>query len=164
MAGSGLLRRAQHTEKTMSKKMKLDPTETVETMTTEATAFAQKSVDQAQAAFEKASEIAHGNVQVMDAAASAAKARFADLQMKTIEFTQDNVNSAFAFARKMFATPDMAGFISLQQDYLRSQGEAFQRQAKELNDLSVALAKETVKPVQDSFGKSFSGFGKAFAA
>jgi len=46
----------------------------------EASDFAQKSVDQAQAAFEKASELAHGNVQAFDAA-GAFKSRTLDLQM-----------------------------------------------------------------------------------
>ena len=43
----------------------------------DAAAYAQKSVDQAQAAFEKANDLAHSNAQVFDAAASApVKARW----------------------------------------------------------------------------------------
>ena len=45
--------------------------------------MAEKSVDQAQAAFEKAGEVAHKNVQVLDASASAFKTNAADLQLKT---------------------------------------------------------------------------------
>jgi phasin len=127
-------------------------------------AFASKSVDQAQAAFEKANELAHSNVQLFDAAASAYKSRFADMQMKAMEITQINVNAGFAFARKLFAVKDPSEFFSLQQDFAREQAQTMQRQATEFNELTVALAKETVKPVQDGLTKSFGDFSKSFAA
>ena len=127
-------------------------------------AFAQKSVDQAQAAFEKASDVAHSNVQLFDAAASAYKNRFADIQLKAMEATQINVNAAFAFARKLFSVKDPSEFMALQQEFAREQAQAFQRQVAEFNELSVALAKETVKPVQDGLARNFGEFTKSFAA
>ena len=127
-------------------------------------AFAQKSVDQAQVAFEKATDIAHSNVQVLDAAASACKARFADLQMKAMEITQTNVNAGFAFARKLFAVKEPSEFFALQQDFAREQTQLLQRQAAELGELNAALTKETVKPMQDGLTKSFGEFSKSFAA
>jgi hypothetical protein len=126
--------------------------------------FAQKSVDQAQAAFDKATDLAHSNVQLFDAAATAYKARLADIQMKAVEITQANVNSVFAFARKLLEVKEPREFFSLQQDFARSQAEAFTRQASQLNELSLLLARETAKPVQDSLMKSFTDFSKAFAA
>lgn len=129
----------------------------------EVSAIAQKSVDQAQAAFEKVSEAAHSNVQMLDAAASAYKSRFTDIQMKTMEFTQLNLNAGFAFARKVFAVKEPAEVFTLQQTFVKEQAESFQRQATELNELSVALAKESLKPVQDTMSKSFAGFSKAAA-
>ena len=130
----------------------------------ETSAFAQKSVDQAQAAFDKATEVAHGNVQLFDAAASAYKSRFADLQMKAMEIGQTNVNATFAFARQLFAVRQPAEFFSMQQDFLRAQAQAFSKQAAEIGELSVQLAKETAKPVQEGFMKSFGDLAKPFAA
>jgi phasin len=127
-------------------------------------AFAQKSVDQAQAAFEKASEVAHSNVQLFDAAANAYKNRFTDIQLKAMEFAQLNVNAGFDFARKLFAVKEPTEMFSLQQDFMKKQAEAFQKQASTLNELSVALAKEAIKPVQDSMSKSFADLTKAVAA
>lgn len=126
--------------------------------------FASKSVDQAQAAFEKATEFAHKNVQLLDAAAGAYKARFADIQMKAMEITNANMQSGFAFARKLFAVKEPSEFFSLQQDFAREQAQVAQRQLAELNELNVALAKETVKPMQDSLTKNFGEFSKSFAA
>ena len=125
---------------------------------------ARKLYAKAQQAFDKANEMAHSNVQLFDQAATACKARFADLQMKTMEFTQANVNAGFALARKLIATKDPAEFFAAQQDFAREQSQALQSQFAEFNTLSVALAKETAKPVQDSFSKSFGEFGKTFAA
>ena len=126
--------------------------------------FAQKTVDDAQAAFEKVSEMAHGNVQMMDAAANACKNRMTDIQLKAMEFAQFNVNSGFAFVRKCMSLRDPAAAMALHQDFFKSQAEAMQRQAGELTELSVALAKESLKPVQESFTKSFTSLSKSIAA
>ena len=127
----------------------------------EVTEFAQKSVDQAQAAFDKASDLAHSNVQYLDAAAGAFKARAADIQLKAMEIAQINMNSALTFVRKAFAVKDPTEFVALNQEFARDQ---FSRQASELSELSVLLAQETVKPVQQSMLKSFGDLGKAGAA
>lgn len=126
--------------------------------------FAQKSVDQAQAAFEKVSEVAHGNVQLMDAAANAYKNRMTDIQLKSMEFMQLNINSGFAFARKFFAVRDPSEAMNIQQAFLKDQVETLQRQVSELSELSVALAKDSFKPVQEQMTKSFSTFTKPLAA
>jgi phasin len=158
-----------------SQEMKMSTKKAKPDMTTDTTAnsmpgsaevasFAQKTVDQAQAAFEKVSEVAHGNVQMLDAAANAYKNRVTDIQLKTMEFAQLNVNAGFAFARKLFAAKDPTEAFNLQQTFMKEQAETLQRQASELNELSMTLAKESLKPVQDTMTKSFSGFSKAVAA
>ena len=144
-----------------SKKAKPEMTNEIQT---DVAAMAQKTVDQAQAAFEKAGEIAHSNVQLFDAAANVCKNRFNDIQLKAIEFTQANLNASFGFARKLFAVTEPAGYFSLQQDFAREQAEVLQRQATELNQLAVAFAKDAVKPVQESLTKSFTDFSKTLAA
>ena len=126
--------------------------------------FAQKTVDQAQAAFEKVSEVAHSNVQLMDEAANAYKNRVTDIQLKTMEFAQLNLNAGFAFARKFVAVRDPSEAVTLQQAFFKEQAETLQRQAAELGELSVALAKDSMKPVQETMTKSFAGLSKAVAA
>jgi phasin len=145
-----------------SKKAKFEMTP--ETAAADVSSIAQKTVDQAQAAFEKVSEVAHGNVQMFDAAANAYKNRVTDIQLKTMEFAQLNVNAGFAFARKLFAVRDPAEALSLHQSFMKEQAETLQRQAAELSELSMALAKESIKPVQDSMTKSFASLTKAVAA
>jgi phasin len=145
----------------MSKKVKVELSNEIPA---DVTAFAQKSVDQAQAAFEKANELAHSNVQVLDAATSAYKSHLADLQLRAMEIAQINVNSGFAFARKLFGSKELGEVLTLQQDFFREQSEVLRRQASELNELTLALAKETFKPMQEGLSKSFGEFTKSFAA
>ena len=135
-------------------------TQATEQVADKVASFAQKTLDQAQGAFEKVSEAAHGNVQLMDAAANAYKNRVTDIQLKSMEFVQLNINSGFAFARKLFASRDPSEAMNLHQTFLKEQAEAMQRQASELSELSVALAKESMKPVQDQMSKSFANLSK----
>ncbi len=147
----------------MSKKLKIVQTPAPE-MPAEVTQFAQKSVDQAQAAFDKASDLAHSNMQFVDAVAGAFKARAADIQLKAMEIAQINMNSAFTYMRKALAVQDPAEFVTLNQDFARDQIAACSRQASELTELSLRLAQETVKPAQESVLKSLGDLGKALAA
>ena len=146
----------------MSKKLKV--VETTAEVPAEVTEFAQKSVDQAQAAFDKASDLAHSNMQYFDAVAGAFKARTADIQLKTMEIAQINMNSAFTFVRKAFAVKDPLELASLHQEFARDQFAAFSRQASEINELAVRLAQETVKPVQEGIIKSLGDLSKTVAA
>jgi hypothetical protein len=81
-----------------------------------------------------------------------------------MEIAQINMNSAFTFVRKAFAVKDPSDFAVLHQDFARDQFAAYSRQASELNELAVLLARETVKPMQDGVLKSFGDLSKAAAA
>ena len=59
---------------------------------------------------------------------------------------------------------DMGEAFSLQQGFFKDQAETLQRQASELGELSVSLAEESMKPVQETVTKSFTGLSKALAA
>ncbi len=144
----------------MNKKVKADrPIE----MPKEVAELAQKSVDQAQAAAERVGEFAHDNLQVFDAATSALKARTADFQLKVMEIAQGNLDATFDFARRALSVSDPSEFVSLQQDFLKKRFEEVARQSKELGELTVLFAKETSKPFQDGWVKSFGEFGRNFA-
>jgi hypothetical protein len=128
------------------------------------TEIAQKSVNDAEAAFDNAAGVAHEAVQYADAAASAFKSRAADLQVKAIENFQANMGAAFAFARKAFEVRDPAELLKLNQEFAKERFQAFGTQAAEMSALAVALTRETVKPVQDSLFRGLSSFAKPLGA
>jgi phasin len=143
------------------KKLKADATTE---MPAEALEFAQKSVDQAQVAFDKVTVVAQDNAQVFEAVASAYKSGVVDFQKKAMEFTQKNMEQAFAFSRKLFSAKEFGEVVSLQQTFVKDQAEAFKTQAGELNEIAVRLSNETALPLKSSFEKSVKDFSKSFAA
>jgi hypothetical protein len=145
------------------KKTKPEMGETVETQAS-VSDIAQKSVANVEAVIENAAGMAHETVQLADAAASAFKSRAADLQLKAIENFQANMSAAFAHTRKVFETRDPAEFMKLQQGFAKERMEAFASQTAEMNALAVAMARETLKPAQDTVLRGFSSFTKPFAA
>ena len=143
----------------MNKKVKADrPIE----MPKEVAELAQKSVDQAQAAAERVGEFAHDNLQVFDAATSVLKARTADFQLKMMEMAQGSLDASFDFARRALAVSEPSEFFALQQQFVTQRIEQLSRQSKELGELSMLFAKETAKPFQDGWMKSFGEFGRPF--
>jgi hypothetical protein len=152
----------------MSKKFKPDVNPAAAELPLDVAAIAQKSVSQAQVAFEKAGDFAKDQAATQAAAMTAAaetyKTHLADLQAKTLASTKTNMSAAFAFAHQVFGLKDVSALVSLQQDFFKSQAAAFQVQAKEINDIAVSMTKDGVKPVQDGLAQSVNAFQKAFAA
>jgi hypothetical protein len=143
-----------------AKKPKLDRVEVPKSVAE----IAQKSVNQVEAAFDNAAGVAHEAVQFADAAASAFKSRAADLQVKAIENFQANMGAAFAFARKAFEIRDPAELLKLNQEFAKERFQAFSTQTAEMNALTMALARETVKPVQDSVFRGLANFARPLTA
>lgn len=138
--------------------------ETAAEVQTEALDFAQKSVDQAQVAFEKASVATQENVAVLDIVATTYKSGVVDFQKKAMEFTNKNMEQAFAFSRKLFAVKEFGDVVSLQQSFVKDQTESFKAQAGELNEIAMRVSAEATKPLKQSFEKSIQTFSKSFAA
>ena len=133
-------------------------------MPKDALEFAQKSVDQAQVAYTKAKDLAQDNAQVFEAVTSAYKTGVVDFQKKAMEFTQKNMEQAFAFSRKLFSTREFGEVVSLQQNFVKDQAEAFKAQASELNEIAMRLTTEAAQPLKSSLEKSVKDFSKSFAA
>lgn len=144
-----------------AKKPKYENTAEVQT---EAVDFAQKSVDQVQVAFEKASVATRENVGVLDTVATTYKSGVVDFQKKAMEFANMNMEQAFAFSRKLFAVKEFGEVVSLQQNFVAEQAESFKAQAGELNEIALRVSAEATKPLTESFEKSLQTFTKSFAA
>ncbi len=100
-------------------------------------------------------------MQSLDASTAAFKARGADLQMKLMEYTQANIGAAFAFTRALLGVKEPTAFVKLNQDFTKDRLDAFTKQSRELQQLTLALVSETAKPVQEGLQKTFAAFNKA---
>lgn len=125
--------------------------------------IAGQSLDKAQAAANKATEVAHGNLQLFDATAGALRSGVVELQLKTLEIAQANTDAAFTFLRELIAVRDPAAFAKLQSQFLSRQAGEFVRQASELGELAGKCARETAKPCQEGFTRSVAELTRGLA-
>ena len=130
----------------------------------QAAKMATKSVDQAQAAFDKANDLAHSNVQIFDAAAGAFKSNATELQLKAMEIAQANSNAVFSFLRGLLAASQVSDLFEVQRSFASEQFVTFVRQMNELNAISLKLASDTAKPLQQGVLRSFEELKKAAAS
>lgn len=148
---------------TVTKKTAVQATKEAAETPRQMEAAASATVDQAQAAFDKASDLAHDNIQVFDAAASALKTNATELQLKAMEIAQANTEAWFDLARRLLAAGQPAEVVRINQSFVSERAYAFLRQAGELNAMTLKLASEAAKPVHEGVLKSFDELKKAIA-
>ncbi len=129
-----------------------------------ATEFVTESLETAKSAFAPDSAAAKEGMEAMNKSASVYQTRFADLQLKGVEYAEANTKAAFAFFREAVATKSPDAFFSLQQAFLKSQSEVLVRQFQDINTLALSVVRDAAAPVQDSMSKAFSAFQPKKAA
>ena len=97
--------------------------------------FAERSVDQARKAFEGFVSVAQKAAGTVDGAAQDAQTGVKHVGSHVLGFAEKNVNAAFDLAQKLVHAKDPQQAFALQSEYLKSQIEALQSQAKELGAL-----------------------------
>ncbi len=94
--------------------------------------FAERSVAQARQAFEGFMGAVHKTSNMFDSSATPTFASAKDISTKAVAFAEANVNAAFDFAEKLVHAKDLQDVLKLQSEYLQSQLEAVQQQAREM--------------------------------
>lgn len=108
--------------------------------------FAEKSVEEARAAFERYISAAQTAVSTIEGQAKAAQAGAKDVRDKSVTFAEQNVTAAFEFAQKLVRAKDPQEFAQLQSEFIRSQMQALTEQAKALGETVSRSAMEAFKP------------------
>lgn len=126
--------------------------------------MAGQSLDKAQAAANKATEVAHGNLQMFDATAGALRGSVVDMQLKTIEIAQANTDAAFGFLRDLLAVRDPSALAKVNAEFFTRRSGEMVRQAREMGELATRCACETARPVQEGITRSFSELTRSFTA
>jgi hypothetical protein len=141
-----------------------DMAQTGEKVAESVASFAGQSLDKAQETANKATEVAHGNVQMFDAAAGAMRSGMVELQLKTIEIAQANTDAAFSFLRDLLAVRDPQALVKANVEFVSRQSAEIARQIREINEVAAKCARDTTKPAQDGLARSFAELTKNFAA
>jgi len=127
-------------------------------------AFAGQSLDKAQETANKATEVAHDNVQIFDATAGAMRSGLVELQLKAIEIAQANTDSAFGFMRELLGLRDPQAMVKANMEFASRQAAEVARQMREINEVAAKCARETARPAQDGLSRSFAELNKNFGA
>jgi phasin len=94
--------------------------------------FAEKSVEQARKAFEGFSSAAQKALSSVDLTALPLQAGAKEIGVKALSHAEANVKSAFDLAQKLVHAKDVQEVLKLQSEYVKTQFDVIQDQAKEL--------------------------------
>lgn len=108
--------------------------------------FAEQSVEQARQAFGGFINAAQQAVNDMEGRATTARTGAKDVGEKAMSFAQRNIMASFEFAQKLVQAKDVQEMMRLQSEYIQSQIQALNEQAKELGQSASKAAMDSAKP------------------
>jgi phasin len=108
--------------------------------------FAEQSVEQARKAVDGFLTAAHKTAVTMENQASTAQSGAKDMRDKVMTLAEQNINNSFEFAQKLVRAKDIQEVMALQQEFLKSQMQAMQSQAKDLGTAVTKAAMDSAKP------------------
>ena len=107
--------------------------------------MAQTSVAQARRALEEYMSAAKRTASEMEERVGAAQAGGRDIGRKAVGYADENIRMALDFAERLVRAKDMLEFVSLQQEFLRTQAERFRSQMQELGEAARQSASAAAK-------------------
>ncbi len=108
--------------------------------------FAEQSVEQAKKAMDGFLNAAHKTATTLETQANTAQTGAKDVGQKVMTFAEQNINNSFEFAQKLVRAKDVHEVMALQQEFLKSQMQAMQEQAKDLGATASKVAMDSAKP------------------
>jgi phasin len=108
--------------------------------------FAEQSVEQAKKAVDGFLTAAQKTAAVLETQASTAQSGAKDVRDKVMGFAEQNIAESFDFAQKLVRAKDVQEVMALQQQFLASQMQAMQAQAKDLGSVATKAGADIGKP------------------
>jgi phasin len=108
--------------------------------------FAEQSVEQARKAVDGFLTAAQKTAVTMENQASTAQSGAKDMRDKVMTLAEQNINNSFEFAQKLVRAKDIQEVMALQQEFLKSQMQAMQSQAKDIGAAATKAAMDSAKP------------------
>lgn len=107
--------------------------------------LAERNLDQARKAYDQFMDAAKQAQSMVSASSDAVSDGTKEIQSKTFEFAENNMNAAMSFASDLAKASDIAEAIEMQQRFAREQMEAFASQAQRLSTLMAETAQNAQK-------------------
>lgn len=109
-------------------------------------AFAEKSVEQAKAAFDNYMDQATKAMSAAEGQADAVTSGARDVGRQALGFAEENVAAAFAFAEKLVKARDAQEIMQLQSDFAKQTMEKLAEQTKAMGEQVQTAARDATKP------------------
>ena len=111
---------------------------------------AEKGLEQARVQYEAVKDAAEKATGKIEESLNAVQSGARAFNLKALDLVRANTNAAFDHVQALFAAKTVTDYVTLQNDFLKSQAEALTSQAKELAELGQKLATEAVEPVKSA--------------
>jgi phasin len=121
--------------------------------------FAEKSVSQAKANYEKMKTVADEATDALEDAYTTVSNGVAECGHKMIEAARSNANANFDFATQLMGVKSISEVVELSTAHARKQMESFSSQSKDFASLAQKVTAETTEPVKECFSKVFTRVG-----
>ncbi len=102
--------------------------------------FAEQSVEQAKKAVDGFMTAAQKTAVTLENQTSTAQSGAKDMGQRVMTFAEQNISNSFEFAQKLVRAKDIQEVMALQQEFLKSQMQAMQTQAKDLGAAATKAA------------------------
>ena len=107
--------------------------------------FAEQSVEQAKKAVDGFLTAAQKTAVALETQASTAQSGAKEVRDRVMTFAEQNIANSFEFAQKLVRAKDVQEVMALQQEFLKSQMQAMQAQAKDLGSAASKAAADATK-------------------
>ena len=108
--------------------------------------FAEQSVEQAKKAVDGFLTAAQKTATALENHANTAQSGAKDMREKVMGMAEQNIANSFEYAQKLVRAKDMQEMLAIQQEFLKSQMQSMQEQAKDLSTAATKHAMATTKP------------------
>ena len=115
--------------------------------------FAEKSVAQAKDVYAKLKSAAEDTTDMLEDTYTTATKGATEFNLKALEALRSNVNSAFDYTSKLFASKTFAEAVELTSTHVRKQFEALSAQTKDLTTIAQKVTTDTAEPIKASVSK-----------
>ena len=109
-------------------------------------AVAERSIEQAKAAFQRLVQAAQEAVSALEERVTASQVGALDISKKAMSFAERNVLSSFEFAQEIVHTKDIQELTRMQTEFLQSQMQVLSEQVKDLGETVSKVAMDSKKP------------------
>ena len=118
--------------------------------------FAEQGLTQTREAYGRMKAVAEETTDTMEETFESTRESVRDVQFKTLDAAQSNVDATFDFFRKLIGATSVSEAVQLQTSFTRDRFEAFMEHSKDVQATLGKASAEAAKPARTLFDRALS--------